>query len=426
MTLLTFLFFGNLLLATSCFSQSIEKEIAFEGFNLKLIEKNSQVHIELNGQQGPLKTNSEIVPNPDRFLIDVLGVRSNTARSIGLDGELAKKIRVGIHRDKTRIVIDLQKDIDSLKFLNTDKSDANTGNYKYEFKVTGNIPHQNSIVEPSKINASSSTETPLNKSIELPTPSLTPLNKTERMSNEVNKELTTLSKNDQEDPKLPEDNTKKVIEEDTKIKEILKTDPLKGVKTEDLHQDFATPESIKPIEKIRSKLPDPIPAKELETDSVAANSLASKLQESSKTPPIDLSITDAVAVPLIAPTPLGEIDQAILDIKKSNMLKKNVLKNVVFQTTSDNIQSTIAVSLSELGAYDLKQASESRYVLELPNTRLRAEHLNLPQYPPDSFKGFVYIKAEETETASLVIIVVDPGIKLSTEVSLGKLWIKSK
>ncbi len=270
-----------------------------------------------------------------------------------------QKIRVGIHKDKTRIVFDIKPSVSNLKFGEENKSDPNVSKYEYLFNLNGtsNDTNEPIIEEPTKT----------------PTPEATPT-------------------------ATP---TKEIIQETPKPIRKPTSTPIEL--EEEITKDFSTPEQTQ--DKIEVELPEATTQKTLPTPTITS---------------IPESNTPS------STKPLRDIDQAILDMEKNSLTKKAVLKNVVFQTTSDNIQSSIAVSISQIDTFNLKQVSESKYVLELPATKLRASHLSLPQYPPDSFKGFVYIKAEETELDSSVIIEVDPGVKLVAEVSQGKLWIKSK
>lgn len=376
-TIFIYLFF-----ITPVFSEPIQKEIAFEGFNFNLTENDSTVTINLNGKQGPLKIHAEVVESPTRFFIDVLGVASKTARSIDLKGQVIERIRVGIHKDKTRIVFDINPSFTNLKFDEENKSDPSVSSYKYLYSLKGDIGTAPTLAEkeaeiPTII--PSATPSPKSTSTLTPTPTITSTPTITPTAIATVTPTTTPKATATKEPATPT-STPTVTNTPTPL-------------ANEITKDFSTPEESK--DKIQVKLPESKPEEKVEA--TLANS-----------------------------KPLRDIDQAILDMEKNNSTKKTILKNVVFQTTSDNIQSSIAVSLSAIDPYTLNQVSDSKYILELPGTKLRAPHLSLPQYPPDSFKGFVYIQAEETETASSVIIVVDPGVKLIAEVSQGKLWIKSK
>lgn len=346
--------FHTILFSSRSIAEETTKDIAFEGFKLSLKADESSSQISIEGTEGALKTHSELIKNPDRFFIDVLGVQSRTARSIDLNSGIIKRIRVGIHREKTRIVFDIRDSVTNINFKEEDLSKPDTGEFNYLFKLSGNASHQQQLAPETK------------EEVTTPTPSPSPTPNTKLI--------------DKEDavPPSPTD----------------------------------TPEMAKPTIE---------PTLEIIQPQTIPSAIASPTIEEKPT---------TTPTPTPEPTALsqrGELEQAVLDISNSGITKNKILKNVVFQTTSDNIQSSIAIYLSEIGTYhSLTQESPSRYILSLPDTRLRANHLSLPQYPPDSFKGYVYMKAEETPSGSNVIIVVDPGVKLSLEVFQNKLWIKAQ
>ncbi len=101
-----------------------------------------------------------------------------------------------------------------------------------------------------------------------------------------------------------------------------------------------------------------------------------------------------------------------------------VVKGVYYQAAKNSKTSSIMVDVDGLNQYSLSQASPGAYELLLRDTTLKGPHLSLPQFPPDTFKGFEVIVASQRGDDVVVKVYTDSGVKLSPFIAQGKLWLR--
>ncbi len=114
-------------------------------------------------------------------------------------------------------------------------------------------------------------------------------------------------------------------------------------------------------------------------------------------------------------------------LKKEEANKSNAeLKSIFFQITENTRLPAVTFEVPGLQSYALNKLTEELYELVLDNSYLKGKYLELPQFPPDSFKGFAVINATEDKTNHKVAvkIYVDEGTKLFTFYMNDQLWVK--
>ena len=95
-----------------------ENEIVIDGAVLKISEtaNSAAINIELNNSSH--KVEAIIVENPKRLVFDIKVLSSKGGKNLNISSQLFKKVRIGLHRDKTRIVLDCNsEDISNLQNL---------------------------------------------------------------------------------------------------------------------------------------------------------------------------------------------------------------------------------------------------------------------------------------------------------------------
>jgi hypothetical protein len=176
--------------------------------------------------------------------------------------------------------------------------------------------------------------------------------------------------------------------------------------------------------KIKKQEPTPAPTKE-------------PTPKPTEIPTTVATIIPSIQIPTEEPTPtpplketqsIAQLEESIKESETKEIDTfedgKSIVKTIVFQTTSDNFISSIVVTATSLGAYTLNQTVPGEYQLTITRSKLKGDHLILPQFPPDSFKGFKYVKAEEREDSVIVSIFVNEGVRLSPYIAQDKLWVR--
>lgn len=388
-------------------SKSNIKNIPFDNFQMSIEEISSKkVKIKFNFEKKPKNISGFIVENPNRIVIDIFGLSSRTARNTNIELNKIKRLRVGIHQDKTRIVLD--SPVKTL--IEISKSDSNVStDIATEFFIsfpeeteTDIIPSL-STLSPSSTPDSTPiiTETPNPSPIFTPTPIATvmptaitspdptPINTptlnttteevTPKASPEPSPNLMKETNNESSQEALP-------IKEKINKEEILSSDEKSVVIKDNSIQDKTTTEDLAKEKLSISKIEKEI------------------LDNDKKT--------------------LSEIKDQSEDEQEKDGIA--VIRTIVFQTTSDNFTSSVVISASSIGAYTINKISSEQYELLLTRSRLKAPHLELPQFPPDSFKGFKYLSSSQSEDSVKVHLFVEEGTQLVPYIAQNKLWVKAE
>ena len=103
----------------------------------------------------------------------------------------------------------------------------------------------------------------------------------------------------------------------------------------------------------------------------------------------------------------------------------SLITQILFQAPSDAPLGALAIDGSNLEGYSLNQKGPNLYELVLNNSTLEREQLTLPQFPPESFKGFEVVLANQKDDQVVIKVYVNDGVKLSSYLVKGKLWLKA-
>jgi len=419
--------------SSNAFAEQLLKEISFNGFNFKLSE-NSQGEIKASilFESTPSKVSGFIVDNPTRIVLDVEGVPSNTARNLTLQNNKISKIRVGIHNDKTRIVLDSSilsgvtisqsgtaiAPVFTISFGNLPAEELNAEEkVNQEFtevkpEIQGNevrvtttpepsttpspSPSISNLATPSQQNDTPKTE---KKEIQTPLPEPTPLKLPEP---EVSKEFKTNIEKEVVTLEERENKVSGISEKESKVKE----SSSERIKTKDSSETSLESPETTPLK----------PEVKVERETEATTDITSPENETNEaTPPESKSIK--------------ELEQSLkkeIQGESHDINGKIIIKSIVFQANSQDFVSSVVVNASGVGAYVLNEKDNSEYELILKESRLKGPHLSLPQFPPDSFKGFRYVSSSEVGSDTHIHIHVEQGIKLGAHIADGKIWVKTQ
>jgi hypothetical protein len=102
-----------------------------------------------------------------------------------------------------------------------------------------------------------------------------------------------------------------------------------------------------------------------------------------------------------------------------------LVSGILFQAPQDAPLGALVIEGTSLNDYSVSQRGANLYELVLKSAKLKGEHLTLPQFPPESFKGFEVVLANQVGPSVVVKIYVNDGVKLSPYLAQGKLWLKA-
>jgi len=267
-----------------------------------------------------LTANVFAVENPSRLVIDIPGFVASGPQTKAIANAVFSSIRLGVHQDKTRLVIDIN---DNQVPEYTVSSDADIGALVVGFSFSGNT----SIV------------------------------------------------------------------------------------TEPMVEEPAASISLQEVEPV--KVPTPVVEPEVEIEQPKIPAV--RMPEPVAVVPASVPLTEP-KVPSVEDIPEIEQPQVSGGI--------GVVKGVYYQAAKNSKTSSIMVDVDGLNQYSLSQAGPGAYELTLRNTMLKGSHLSLPQFPPDTFKGFEVIVASQAGSDVVVKVYTDEKVKLSPFIAQGKLWLR--
>lgn len=164
------------------------------------------------------------------------------------------------------------------------------------------------------------------------------------------------------------------------------------------------------------------------TTSLSTSSTTTTSTTSTTTIPLIIKHQETTTTTPITTTSLTTVSTTIAVLKKEEHSKQSgvELKSIFFQVTENTRLPAVVFTVPGLKSYALNKLTEELYELVLDNSYLKGKHLELPQFPPDSFKGFAVINAADDKVKNKIIvkIYVDEGTKLFTYYTDDQLWVK--
>lgn len=316
-----------------------------------------------------LTANVFAIENPTRLVIDVPQHRSKSPYSVPLNHPVVSGLRLGVHPDKTRLVVDIK---DSRQPDYSVRSDQELGALVIDVRFSGPPPEiPPPLTQP---------ETPPGPVFEPPTADVAP------------------PATDVAPPAMPNViDQAKTVEEPAQAKQDI-------FASADAKKDVAPP-AMKPLEP---------PTGETSEAYVVRDNTVIKAPTEKKE-----ALGTHMNVGTVQPTTPPQGDQAV-----STSAAK--VKGIFYQTTKKSKMSSIVVDVDGLNTYSLSQRDKNKYELVLENARLVGEHLTLPQFPPDTFTGFEVVVARPMGDGNVAInVYVEENVKLFPYIARGRLWLKA-
>ncbi len=378
------------------------------------------INIQFSAKSYPIKT--QIVENPTRLVFDIEGLVLGRGRNEQLNSKLFKQARIGVHRDKTRIVFDSNK-----KDLN------NISENKAASGIVFTI--SNSKIESPATSEKEAAEAPKEEAKKDVTPeptavaTATPVKEVEE---KVAKKEATPSLTPTPTPTIAPTETPTVKPSETPVPE--KSVEVVPSITPDLKPTPTPVETSAKEAKTLSDLANQDKSKEKIVETIKADK-TEDLTIPSTPPAIDVgSPVENESIKDVANKLKSQIGGALATstgaAKSSDSSKGDdssiIIKSIVFQTTTEKMQSSMVISTTAPISYSINQISKNNYEVVIPTTKLKGEYLKLPQFPPDSFKGFVYFVANDDLTGTRIQIETEDNVKLIPYVAMGKLWIRAE
>jgi hypothetical protein len=282
--------------------------------------------------------NVMLIDNPTRLVIDVPGVSSKSAENVSVKDALVSGLRIGVHPDKTRIVVDIQ------------------GHYTPQYQINA-LPDGAEVVFSFGVSAHSD-------------------------SADTSEESFTIQNHAADEEPTP------AVEPTPK--------PRPTVEPLPLHTPEAVPTPGKFIKQEfgNTGVPEETPA-------------ARQTPQQNSSNPADDFDTD--------------FDQPD---RNNDAAAARTVTAIYYQTLNNTKVPAVAFDLKGEGPYSLKPIKSDLYELVLKSTRLAGKYLSLPQFPPDSFRGFSVIVARQEGADVHVKIYVEENTKLFPFISKGQLWLK--
>lgn len=393
-----------LLSSSNALAEQTLKEISFNGFKFKLTgNSENEIKVSLNFESTPSKVSGFIVDNPTRIVLDVEGVPSNTARNLTLQNNKISKIRVGIHNDKTRIVLD-SSILNGVSISQSGTPSAPVFTIAFENIPIKKLNAEENIKQEEVVRETSTPQPSITSST---TPSISIPASPSQLQEELAPEKKEMEK------LIPEPTPLKLLEPKPVVSKEIDRELYKDKKVltleEKENKTRVTSETETPTRETSSEIIIKENTKE------ASIKAPPHIETSEATPPESKSIT--------------ELERSLkkeIQGETHDSDGKIIIKSIVFQANSQDFISSVVVNASGIGAYVLNEKENSEYELILKESRLKGPHLSLPQFPPDSFKGFRYVSSSEVGSDTHIHIYVEQGIKLGAHIADGKIWVKTQ
>ncbi len=375
--LLTFILFGY---CYSAFAENLTS-VHHAGLNVALDKVNNEYNLTVERKKkgsSPLTVDAFSLANPTRLVIDIIGHRSPKSADYPLKKDVISGVRFGVHKDKTRIVIDIDKTQEP--YFNINKLSGDKINVSFNFDTlsipttpTAEIPTTIPVEEPKKIA----------KIIKEPT-------------------------------KEPvKNNTAPIIKYPTVKAPAVVEQPIVKPRVEEPEPVKIEPVEVMPVEPPVTKPKPYVVEKPKEKENIKI---------AKKTTPIPKKVIPIEPIPQIEEPKVPPTPQTVETPPYAP--KTAIVDKISFQRVSKSKTPAIVVAVNNLDTYTFLQKRPQAYSLTLENTRATDTHVMLTQFPPEDFNGIEAVTAYKKGNNLVVKIYVEKGIKLLPYRLENELWVK--
>lgn len=398
-------------------------------FELKFDQKSSQGEItlytseiqssktaknaEIANNNKPIaldKMSVEIIENPLRLVIDLLGYSGSKNQSFtSKNNETIKSLRTGTHPDKTRLVVDF--------------NDTNIHSKKADIRVEKELVDNRTII---KFNLLKKEQQPLaspdnsaKKLLEMSYP--TPL--------QQESIATSIENTKNSETKLSSETAKKDSTPLAGNSNITPTIALSNTAIANIATIVAPTPTNTSLSKQHQTTPKTSIATLTATPTITASITATKLTTSTATAtPIATSNTPQTVPPStpnqqlnITPQPT-QIETAIAS---ATATKSQEIGQISFEYQQPDNLPLIKIRLSQKPVYKLAKHDDGVFLLSVQNCQIPQKSLTLPQFPPEDFVGFRFIRASVPNKACEISIGVDKGTRIAAFVKDYDILVRS-
>jgi len=366
-------------------------------------------HLVLSSlSSGELTSSVFVLSAPPRLVVDLSGANKGkgNSRTIEVANSAISAVRIGVHPDKIRFVIDLKGT------ATPSYSQSGSGSkISVDFNLAGLAP-----VEAKEEVEVEATET---KNTEQ-TPAPTTHSTATRISN-----------------------SQAGLEVTAKLPEQTEAEDYPAGQVKRLEEPNAAPQ--KPAKKI---IYDP-PIAERENsfeDLVQRRPATGKVVEEAKEPALSVKEQAAKSAKTSTEVVVKETtkpEQAVEQKQTSNQLqitkkiepgkmantepKPTVVQSKVeglFYKMLNNSTPALMIKVSSLGEYSFRQRDKNIFEVVLNNSQLAGDHLTQPHFPGEEFKGLEGTFMWQRDNSVVIKIYVEEGVRLSPYSAEGNLWVK--
>lgn len=343
-----------------------------QGFNIESADNSFQIKFDKFYASKVFKLEA-----PARIVIDIDNFKQS--KNINLEPKLKiiSKIRIGVHPEKIRIVLDL--DSSSVPNYDLQTSQATDAlNISINFDQTTQAANSPSLAN----------KTSLTQPVEIIHAQKVAQN--QEAENAIIKAPIHIAKIPTQSLKDLEQTHK--IEQPTLIQE--QSDSTINQEANDL-DSTPTTQAIEPDYKID-------------------NALIQNTEE----------VVSLIAQPKATPKPEAQIKESkSTKIQTSN--SQQVITAVKFDYYLANKTPVIIISTKNRPLFELKRKDQHSFVLEIANATLIDGYLSLVQYPPNDFKGITFMKPEKTNLGIEILIGVEEGVRLASYAKGYEILVKA-
>lgn len=363
--------------------------------------------IVLKGKGDEPLPRPEVFPidGPPRLVIDIPKLTSKSSQTVAVDHARVSAVRVGVHPNKTRIVLDLSADSVAPRFA-VRKLGGGEG-FGIAVSFSGALP----VGDDGTNSAAEAVEPPVHDTPKAKAP-----------------------KGEQKQEKIQDDEIASLFEEELKKsaaakKAAAKAEEKKAVGGLERDGGAHAAEHVTAPVKEAGTLADKGSGKKA---AVAAPDEPSFDEDPSEIAFPDEPAEEPVkaakkgAEPAVDEEVIKEtVDPGALSGGGSETASGNVVKGIFYQMTSGAKVPAVVFDVEGLSSYSLKKKKPDLFELTLDNVKLAGKHLTLPQFPPDAFFGFNVIVAKEEGKNVAVKIYIEEGVKLFPFIAKKQLWLKA-
>lgn len=302
--------------------------------------------------------------NPDRLVMDIPGLKLRNNKTLAMSAnDPLKSVRIGVHPDRVRVVFDLK---------------------------AGQIPDYAVSADGRRVSLVFS-----------------------KTATDASAMMASLS---QKDP---------TVKDEAKNVTSTLSDALQKLPSETIVARKSTPPIAALSKKIEPKTTDTDPEEvfplspsspaKIHTSEGSGTAQTIKGQLAAKT------LVESPDMPKVSPPVAAALNPTSLQSPLAGGLK---VSGIGFERDKTSQIPMIKISLSQRTPYTLSRTGQRAYRLAIPGATFAEEHLTLPQFPPQDFKGVTLVNPEKGNGQVEFFIGVDRDTKLASFSNENEIWIK--